>query len=121
MLRGMKTLAFLRVPIFFLISGLACLGSLHAQTTPLDLTSLIDAYQRAIKIEPNDAKAWYNLGTAYGNAGRSADEIAAYQQAIKIKPDFAKAWYNLGVAYGKAGRAADEIAAYQQAIKIKPD
>src|SRR5438034_7848532 len=48
MLRGMKTLAFLRVPIFFLILGLACLGSLPAQTAPLDLTSLAKKTRPAV-------------------------------------------------------------------------
>src|SRR5438876_5051172 len=50
MLRGMKTLAFLRVPIFFLISGRPYVGSVHAQTAPLDLTSLAKKTRPAVLV-----------------------------------------------------------------------
>lgn len=85
------------------------------------LPEAIEAYQRAIKIKPEYAGAYYNLGIAYGHIGRWPDAIEADQQAIKISPDYAQAHYNLGIAYSNLGRWQDAIEASQQAIKIKPD
>lgn len=78
-------------------------------------------FRRVVEIKPDDAKAHYNLGVAYGSLGRYQDAIAAYKQAIRIKPDDAGAHSNLGVAYFKLGRYQEAIAAFKQAIRIKPD
>ena len=54
------------------------------------------AYQQAIRLKPDRAEAYYNLGVTYGDLGRRHEEIAAYQQAIRLKPDYAAAHNNLG-------------------------
>ena len=64
----------------------------------------IEAFQRALRIDPEFAAAWPNLGNAY-EAGQSAEAIEAYQQALRIDPEDANAWYNLGLAYAKAGQS----------------
>jgi len=79
------------------------------------------AYQEAIRLEPDDAEAHYNLGAAYGGLGRYQEAITAYQEAIRLKPDFAEAHSNLGLAYGNLGRYQEAIAAYQEAVRLKPD
>jgi len=52
----------------------------------------IAAYRQAIKIKPDYAYVWFNLGIAYGKTGRTDDAIAAYRQAIKISPNAAEVW-----------------------------
>jgi len=81
----------------------------------------IAAYKQAIRIDPDDAHAQYNLGIAYRKLGRLNEAIAAYKQAIRINPDDADAHYNLGIAYDKLGRDSDAIEAYKQAVRIDPD
>ena len=45
----------------------------------------VAVYQRALSIS-QDAKLYFNLGTALKNQGKLADAIAAYNQALELKP-----------------------------------
>ena len=107
----------------------------HADVTPNDpsFTNLwgchntgqtvkaIKAYQQALRINPDDADAWVNLGLTYSHADQTTKAIEAYQQALRINPDDAGAWYNLGTTYSHADQTAKAIEAYQQALRIDPD
>ena len=70
---------------------------------------------------PNNAAAWFGLGSAFGGMNFADDAITAYRQAIKIQPDLDLAWYNLGLRILDSGRTDDAITAFRQAIKIEPD
>jgi len=59
----------------------------------------IEAYKQTIRINPDDAIAYYNLGFAYDQLGFHEDAREAYIQAIRIDSDYAEAHYSLGVAY----------------------
>ena len=81
----------------------------------------IEAYQQALRINPEHAEAWNNLGLAYAEAGQFAKAIEATQQALRINPEYADAWSNLGVTYDAVGQSAKAIEAYQQALRINPE
>ena len=81
----------------------------------------IEAYRQALRINPKDANAWYNLGIAYANLKRYNDAIEAYRQALRINPEDADAWYNLGITYAGLKRYNDAIEAYRQALRINPE
>ena len=49
----------------------------------------------------DDAKAWYNKGTALNILGRHDEALTACDKTLEIKPDFAEAWFNKGVALRK--------------------
>jgi tetratricopeptide (TPR) repeat protein len=57
----------------------------------------IDSYKNAIKINPNFAEDYYNIGTIFGDKGDVEAAMESYKMAIKIKPDFSEAHYNQGV------------------------
>lgn len=46
---------------------------------------------RGIKVSPNDAELWYNLGGAYFTMGRLDSAIYAWNQTLKIDPKHAEA------------------------------
>jgi Flp pilus assembly protein TadD len=81
----------------------------------------IEAYEQALRIDPDYVRAWSNLGVTYARSGQTAKAIEAGQQALRIDPDNARAWYGLGVAHEHAGQTAKAIEAYQQAVRIDPD
>ena len=56
----------------------------------------IEAYRQALRINPEYADAWDNLGFAYRKLNRYNDAIEAYRQALRINPEDAWAWYASG-------------------------
>ncbi|TRU85433.1 MAG: tetratricopeptide repeat protein, partial [Microcystis novacekii Mn_MB_F_20050700_S1D] len=66
---------------------IAQMGCSHKQGAVAD-------YNQAIKLNPDDANAYYNRGVAKYNLGDNQGAIADYNQAIKLKPDDAIAYYN---------------------------
>ena len=81
----------------------------------------IDSYQQALRIKPDYADAYYNMGIALKNKGDLEAAIDSYQQALRIKPDYADAYYNMGIALKDKGDLEAAIDSYQQALRIKPD
>lgn len=86
-----------------------------------DCENALALYQAITKINPDDAKAWYNKGVALGKSGRSEEAIAAYEKALAIDPDDADAWYNKGVALKKLNRNKEAQAAFKKARQLNPD
>ena len=81
----------------------------------------IDSYKQAIKIKPNCADTYFNLGNAFNSAGDLDAAIDSYKKAIRFKPDDADAFCNMGNAFQSRGDLDAAIENYKQALKIKPD
>lgn len=76
------------------------------------LDEAIFMYNKAIEVDQNYYKAYYNLGNIYLQDGRPNMAIEQYKKVIKLKPEYAYAHYNLGCAYiklGKYGKAKFEL------------
>ena len=63
-----------------------------------ELDAAIDSYKQAIKIKPDYAGAYNNIGNALKHKGELDAAIDSYKQAIKIRPDLADAYSNMGNA-----------------------
>jgi tetratricopeptide (TPR) repeat protein len=81
----------------------------------------IEAYRKALRMDPNYVEAHYNLGYGYSKLGLHREAIEAYKQAIRIQPDAANTHYNLGISYSKLGLHKEAIEAYTLAIPIQHD
>ena len=79
----------------------------------VDYQLAIDNYTKAIKIDPDYVKAYYNRGLAYKELENYKNAIADYTRAIKIDPDFANAYDGRGTAmwYLKVEYCSDYIRA----------
>jgi 2-polyprenyl-3-methyl-5-hydroxy-6-metoxy-1,4-benzoquinol methylase/tetratricopeptide (TPR) repeat protein len=62
-----------------------------------DLEAAIDSYKQALKIKPDYAEAYYNIGAVQQDKGDLEAAIDSYKQALKIKPDFAEVYSNMGI------------------------
>jgi len=87
----------------------------------MQFDAAIDSYKQALKIKPDYAEAYYNMGVALNDKGDPKAAIESYKQALKIKPDYAEAYNNMGVALNDKGDPEAAIESYKQALKIKPD
>jgi len=49
------------------------------------------AFEKAIEINSQNSKAWYNKENALGNLNKHEDAIKAYDKAIEINPQDSEA------------------------------
>ena len=76
---------------------------------------------RALRIDPNYAKAYNKRGIVYDRLGDYEYAIDDYTRAIRIDPDYADAYNNRGFTYNNLGEYEKAIFDYTRAIRIDPD
>jgi tetratricopeptide (TPR) repeat protein len=81
----------------------------------------LEYYQEAVQKSPNDAEAWYGLGSCYVGLERPSAAIKAYKEAIRSSPEKAQAHYLLGKYYHRLGLHQEAIESYQTAVGIDRD
>ena len=54
----------------------------------------IEAFQRALRIDPEFAAAWYNLGNAYAMLGQRAKVLEVYKRLKTLDPVLAEDFFN---------------------------
>ena len=62
-----------------------------------DASTAESTYQQAIKLDPNNAVAHYNLGTVYDRQGNTSQAVTEYTATLVISPTFTDALFNLAV------------------------
>jgi tetratricopeptide (TPR) repeat protein len=68
----------------------------------------LEAWERAVEMEPLFARANRNLGFAYSRAGETAKAIAAYEQSIRAEASDPRAFLELDQLYEQSGKPAKE-------------
>lgn len=86
-----------------------------------NLQEAIQSYKEAIRTNPNDFDAHFNLGGCYSRLGYEQEAMMATQEAVRIRPDYAFAHIALGLNYHKLGRYDQAIETYKQAMRLDPD
>jgi tetratricopeptide (TPR) repeat protein len=81
----------------------------------------ITHYQELVKLRPDNAADWNNLGIAYSDKREFDRAIECYRKAIEIDPTYAFAWNNMGNALGYNGEYEQSLHAFSEAISLKPD
>lgn len=84
------------------------------------LEKAVAGYQHAIRMKPDFAGAFCNLGIALKQVGRLNEAIAAYRRALEIAPDFADAEFNLAILLNAVGRRGEAAGAYRHVAELKP-
>src|SRR5260370_12769552 len=94
----------------------------------------LQAYERAIQLDPNFAEAHDARGDALSSLERSQEALAAYEQAIQLDPNYAHAYEqsirldpSCASTYNGEGNTLydlnhyqEALAAYEQAIQLDP-
>lgn len=84
------------------------------------LTEGAELFTKAIKANPNNAKAWNNLGLVMRKSDKIDEAVKAYRQAIQAQPSFALAYKNLGIALEQSGDKAGAAEAYKKYCQLDP-
>ncbi len=80
-----------------------------------------DTLQRLLKAQPDDPKAWEQLGLVELRQGHWAPARDHSRHALELNPKLHLAWNDLGVALYQLGRKAEALDAWQKAVDLKPD
>jgi tetratricopeptide (TPR) repeat protein len=94
---------------------------LDLEATGAPPQEIIDAYEKAIELDPGSAGALVNLGTIYFNARNLTLAERYYIQATETDPEYALARFDLGNLYDERGDRAQALEQYLAALRISPN
>jgi arylsulfatase A-like enzyme/cytochrome c-type biogenesis protein CcmH/NrfG len=80
-----------------------------------------DLVQKVLKTDPDNAKAWEDLGLLELRLGHWPQARDASQHAVALQRQRPLAWNNLGVAFYQLGDREHAVDAWQQAVTFKAD
>src|SRR5262245_18919 len=84
------------------------------------LPEAIDAYRRALALDPTLADAHCNLGTAHYNRGEREPARSAYEAALREDPTHREANFNLANLLEEAGRREAAVHHYKRTLQADP-
>ncbi|HEY5270239.1 MAG TPA: tetratricopeptide repeat protein [Anaerolineales bacterium] len=97
------------------------LGNSYASSKKFN--NAIDAYKKAIEIDPKYGQPYGNLGFIYYRLGKYEDAILLYKKSIDLldtPEDIAASWNRLGDTYRRLGDYRNALAAYQKSSEMAP-
>ena len=84
------------------------------------LEQAAESFKQVIATKPDNADAYYNLGTL--NLRRDDFEQARQylEKAVALRPNYPEAWNNLGMIAAQQGRPEEAIQDFQQSLTQRP-
>jgi protein O-mannosyl-transferase len=78
-----------------LIALLAVTGATFTASRNQDYRDEVSLWRSTVRLSPDKARVWNNLGYAYALAGQTREARAAFQQALSLAPGHARSLANL--------------------------
>ena len=89
-----------------------------AELEAVEPTEAMDAYRRALALDPGHADAHVNLGRLLQESNRAPEAVLQYREALRLNPSHATAAFNLGTALEDLRKPSEAIAAYRRAVAL---
>ena len=83
-----------------------------------DLAAAIEAYGKALVLDPGAADTYNNLGVALRSTGKLRAAIACYRRGLVLHPNHPNIYSNMGNAYRELGHLQLSVASHHKAIKL---
>lgn len=87
---------------------------------PASFAQALEAYARAVALDPGFADAHCNLGTVHFNRGQRDLARRAYQAALAAEPAHLEANFNLANLLEESGQREASLAHYKAAVRADP-
>ena len=81
----------------------------------------MDAYRKALELNPDAAGAWVNIGTLHYQQRELEEAERCYRQALKTSPNYALAHFNLGNICEESERLSEAVNHYRLALRLQPE
>jgi Flp pilus assembly protein TadD/peroxiredoxin len=85
------------------------------------LEAAAESFKQVIEQKPNDAEAYYNLGTLNLHRNNLPEARRYLEQTVKMRPNYPEAWNNLGMIAAQQGLPDDAARNFQQSLSLRPD
>lgn len=69
---------------------------------------------------PQNNRAWIQLGNEYFDADQYEKAIWAYRKSLELDPNNANVWTDIGVMYRRSGKPKEALEAFDKAIAVDP-
>ncbi|MFL5313199.1 MAG: tetratricopeptide repeat protein [Myxococcales bacterium] len=84
-------------------------------------TKAIEAYDKALKLQPNNADVLTDQAVMYRELGQAEKAIANFQKASKVDPKHVRSMLNLGVLYAQDLKNYDKaLESWQRVVAVAP-
>jgi tetratricopeptide (TPR) repeat protein len=87
---------------------------------PAHFDDALDAYRRALEIDPYLVPALINLANIHYARNEMAEAQALYERAIALEPNVFESHFNLGNIFHDLGRYKEAHECYREALRINP-
>jgi Flp pilus assembly protein TadD len=81
----------------------------------------VPVWKQAVQMDPDDARAYNNLGVALAATGSISDAVAQYKKSLELNPDNSQTRNNLGSVLAQEGKMDEALAEIRKAVEINPD
>lgn len=85
------------------------------------LDAAAESFQHVIEQKPNDAEAYYNLGTLNLRRNNLSEARKYLEQTVAMRPNYPEAWNNLGMIAAQQGLSDEAARNFQQSLSLRPD
>lgn len=85
-----------------------------------NVKAAIEAYLKAIELDPQSAEGFLSLGAAYVKLDKNTEAAKAFKQAVKLNPGLSEGQYGLGLAYFQLHRYREAVGAFKKATSLDP-
>ena len=91
----------------------------HAFAQSKSWDEAINAYRKALELEPNDALTHYDLALALEYKGYSSQAVEEFESAIRLKPKWSDAHYGLGAVQYDLHDYGAAVAELRKAVEVR--
>jgi Flp pilus assembly protein TadD len=85
-----------------------------------DFASAEALLKKAVETNPNDYRAWFDLGYVNKQTGHTTAAIYAYRKSVAAKPDVFESNLNLGILLAQEGNKDDAARFLKAATQLRP-
>ncbi len=100
-------------------NALATMGSVYGKLLG-QVDSSVYYLKKAVTLNPQDGKAYGNLGIALAMKQDFAGSVKAFQEALKFNPDDAQMTMNLAITYERMGDKENATKYFNRAFQLDP-
>jgi tetratricopeptide (TPR) repeat protein len=84
------------------------------------LDQAAESFQHVIEMKPDDADAYYNLGTLSLKRNNFEQARTYLEKTVLLRPNYPEAWNNLGMMAAQHEQLDEAIRNFQQSLELRP-